>query len=159
MVEDNKKATLKAPAPETIKMGSHVQVNHLKKRGIVSKVLSNGRYRVTVGSLAIVCSANEIKAIEVDSKTATKQAKISLPKISAPPTTLDLHGCTVDDALRKLETWIDRAILAGLVRIKVIHGFGSGKVQKAVHHHLSELRAVASFKINPFNAGETDIFL
>jgi len=159
MAKANSKTGSKDSPSEILKVGSHVHVSHLKKNGIISEVMSKARYRVCVGSLAMTCSADQLSASKATQALQSKSSKIVLPKVTAPPTTLDLHGCTVDDAIRKLELWLDRAVLAGLSRLKVIHGFGSGKVQKAIHQRLSQLTAVANFKINQFNAGETDIFL
>ncbi len=46
--------------------------------------------------------------------------------------TLDLHGMTVEEALKHLESYLDDARAAGLTKVTVIHGHGSGKLKKGV---------------------------
>ena len=149
----------KEPDSPALKEGSHVHIVRLKKNGIITELISDERYRVCIGSLVIACNASELTASTASQVMSSKAPKTGVPKTTAPPAKLDLHGCTVDEAIQKLESWLDRAILADLSKIKVIHGFGSGKVQKAVHHYLTGISAVAKFRINPLNHGETEIFL
>ena len=161
-MEDNNSSTstpTQQPDICILALGSHVRVKRLKKNGIICEILSNDRYRVSVDTLTITCSATELTVRNAVEVVSSQPIKMRLPKVVAPATTLDLHGNTVQEAIRKLEFWLDRAILADLSRLKVIHGFGSGKVQNAVHEYLRSQKAVASFKINQFNSGETDIFL
>jgi DNA mismatch repair protein MutS2 len=66
---------------------------------------------------------------------------------------------TVDEAIRKLDQWLDSVVLSDLYQAKVIHGLGTGRVQSAVHEYLRRIKAVRHFKINEWNAGETDIYL
>ena len=159
MAKTKHKGEGKNSSNHPLKVGSIVHIARLKKIGIISEVMSESRFRVCVGSLAFTCKASELTVDTAKQVLSSKPAPMKLPNVPPPPQTLDLHGQTVDEAVRMLELWLDRAILAGLSRVKVIHGFGSGKVQKAVHQHLAGLSSVVGFKLNQFNPGETDIFL
>ena len=60
------------------------------------------------------------------------------------PTELDLHGVRVDEALERLETFIDQATLAGLSSVKVLHGVGTGALRSAIREHLNHHPLVKS---------------
>ncbi|MCX7680872.1 MAG: endonuclease MutS2 [Anaerolineae bacterium] len=65
------------------------------------------------------------------------------PKAS-PGIRLDLRGCTVDEALERLDQHLDAALRAGLPWIHIIHGKGTGALRQAVRRFLSEHPAVHS---------------
>jgi DNA mismatch repair protein MutS2 len=147
-----------------IQVGTSVSVKKLRKSGVVTALLSGGRLRVVIGALTITCRREEVSVIPmVATNASTHRANIPTRIRKAPgatpPSSLDLHGLTVADAIRKLESWLDRVILADLSQVKVIHGLGSGKVQRAVHTSLAAISAVRHFQLNAVNPGETDIYL
>ena len=140
--------------------GDTVTIVALKKDGVISEVLGGGKYRVAVSSLQFTCSAKEL----LPSQPAAPRPRLTEQKVlmknqPRPPQTLDLHGLTVDEAIRKLDQWLDSVVLSDLYQVKVVHGLGTGRVQAAVHQHLRSIKAVRNFKINEWNAGETDIYL
>jgi DNA mismatch repair protein MutS2 len=118
-----------------------------------------------LGSLSMTCTGAQIeksqKKASLDGKAPVGplQPAVTSAKRSAPRNTLDLHGKRVTEALSELEKWLDTAILAGLDRVTVIHGHGTGRVQSAVHTYLGSISAVTSFQVNPYNSGETIIYL
>ena len=60
--------------------------------------------------------------------------------------TLDLRGLKVEDALDKLENYLDKASLANLACVTVIHGHGTGALKSAVREFLSTSPYVAKFR-------------
>jgi DNA mismatch repair protein MutS2 len=58
---------------------------------------------------------------------------------------LDLHGLTVDEALPKLEQFLYTAFKAGLHRVWVVHGKGTGVLRREVRRYLSSHPLVKSF--------------
>jgi DNA mismatch repair protein MutS2 len=145
---------------QRFKEGDAVRVVTLKRDGVVQTLLGRERYRIAVGSLAITCTTNELTPAQSKSPSSqpSPQAKRPSPP-PRPPQTLDLHGLTVDEAIRKLDSWLDAVILSELSHVKVVHGLGTGRVQRAVHERLQMFAAVKRFSINQWNAGETDVYL
>lgn len=140
--------------------GDSVTVLSLKRDGIVDEVLGDGKYRVALGSMKVTCSADELaQATPRAPKPRLTEQKVVIKNQPKPPETLDLHGCTVDEAIRKLDSWLDSVVLSDLYHVKVVHGLGTGRVQWAVHEHLRGIKAVRHFKVNDWNPGETDIYL
>ena len=71
------------------------------------------------------------------------------------PSSLDLHGKTVEEAVEALDTFLNDALLAGLAEVQVIHGRSGGRIKAAVHTRLRALSVVRAFRVNERNAGVT----
>lgn len=139
--------------------GDAVLVTKLKKIGVITELLPNGRYRVSIGSLTLVCRKADLEPAKNPSPSQRQRSFERQIKGPKPRSSLDLHGHTVDDAIRKLDEWLSAVVLSELSHVKVVHGLGTGRIQEAVHRRLGELKAVRRFKVNEFNPGETDIYL
>lgn len=61
--------------------------------------------------------------------------------------TLDLRGLKVEDALDELENYLDKASLANLACVTVIHGHGTGALKSTVREFLSTSPYVAKFRV------------
>lgn len=59
---------------------------------------------------------------------------------------IDLHRLTVDEALPKLDSFLHTAYRAGLYRVWVIHGKGSGVLRQEVGRYLSKHPLVRSHR-------------
>lgn len=73
--------------------------------------------------------------------------------------TLDLHGRNMSDAVHELEYFISDAVMSGAGQIEVVHGLGTGKVQRAVHDYLKKCKVVRAFRIQEGNPGTTVVYL
>ncbi|HEX6088041.1 MAG TPA: Smr/MutS family protein [Thermoanaerobaculia bacterium] len=72
------------------------------------------------------------------------------PDISAE---LNLIGQRVDDALDESDKFLDRALLEGKEAVRIIHGFGTGTLRKAIREHLRKHPAVKSYRPGAENEG------
>lgn len=79
--------------------------------------------------------------------------------LSSHSRSIDLHGMTTDEAKRTLLAALDKCLLDDIDELRVIHGFGTGKVKDAVHKLLSSMKQVKEFRIQLGNAGVTIVFL
>jgi DNA mismatch repair protein MutS2 len=75
------------------------------------------------------------------------------PDSASVPTEINVIGHTVDDASRAVEKFVDRAFLAGLPRVRIVHGSGMGILRKALRHMLQQHPHVASVSEPPQNEG------
>jgi DNA mismatch repair protein MutS2 len=69
------------------------------------------------------------------------------------PAEINVIGQTVEDATREVERFVDRAFLAGLTRIRVVHGSGMGILRKALRQFLEKHPHVQSIAEPPQNQG------
>ena len=72
------------------------------------------------------------------------------PVISAE---LNLVGQRVDDALEESDKFLDRALLEGKEAVRIIHGYGTGTLRKAIREHLRRHPAVKSWRAGGENEG------
>lgn len=66
---------------------------------------------------------------------------------------LDLRGERYEDAIEKLEKYIDDAIYAGFLQVSIIHGFGTGVIREMVQKFLKSNKYVESFRYGGANEG------
>ena len=134
------------------------------KRGTVVDVGHDGRYRVRVDTATMWCREDQLTNPPVPSRTAARRARASRdanrqrpeePANRTMSARLDLHGLSVDEAMARVMTEIDRALQRGADRLEVIHGKGSGRIKGALHRLLQSLPVVASFELDDHNSGVT----
>ncbi len=63
---------------------------------------------------------------------AQRAAAVAVPRTRSVASSLDLRGARVEEALEVLDRYLDDAALAGLDRVTVIHGLGTGALRDAV---------------------------
>jgi DNA mismatch repair protein MutS2 len=66
---------------------------------------------------------------------------------------INLIGRTVDEATEELEKYLDRAFLAGLPRVRIIHGHGAGILRRGVRDFLKGHPHVSGIEEAPQNEG------
>jgi DNA mismatch repair protein MutS2 len=66
---------------------------------------------------------------------------------------LNLIGQRVDDSLDATDKFLDRALLEGKQAVRIIHGFGTGTLRKAIREHLRKHPAVSSWRPGDDNEG------
>jgi DNA mismatch repair protein MutS2 len=65
---------------------------------------------------------------------------------SPPPAELDLHALTTDEALIKVNQYLNDAVMAGMFQVCIVHGKGSGTLRDFVRRELSRHPLVRSFR-------------
>ena len=91
-----------------------------------------------VGGKRLRCPVAELAPV-TDGKAGdvpARPAAVAGPGTPSPPAELKLIGQHVEEALDELVIYLDRALLAGLPEVRVIHGHGSGRLRAAVREHL-----------------------
>lgn len=136
-----------APLPlDEIREGDVVFVMSLGCDAAVIKVnLKEKRVRVAVGNKEVEVPASDIAAGKGKSLTVEKTARTAGPE-EAVPSRINLVGARVDEALSKLEPFLNHAALAGLADITIIHGYGTGTLARAVHEHLEGHPLIKKFR-------------
>ena len=80
-----------------------------------------------------------VGAMEKDNGFSLKRTNIS--------NTLDLRGQRVEEALDELESYLDKASLANLSPVYIIHGHGTGVLKSAVRDFISSSPYVAKYRV------------
>ena len=66
---------------------------------------------------------------------------------------VSLRHLTVDEALLKLDQYLDDAFMAGLYQIRVVHGKGTGTLRQAVREQLAKHSLVKSYRPGVYGEG------
>jgi DNA mismatch repair protein MutS2 len=66
-------------------------------------------------------------------------------EVQSPLLRLNVIGLTVEDALPKVDKFLDQALYHGLEKVQIIHGIGSGRLSSAIGKYLNEHRGVKHY--------------
>ena len=70
------------------------------------------------------------------------------------PTEINLRGMLAEQALDETEKYVEKAFLAGLEKVRIIHGKGTGALRRAVREHLSGHPYIKNFRDGENNEGK-----
>lgn len=73
--------------------------------------------------------------------------------------TVDLHGIRVEEAKELFLDTLDLCLRDGVDQLRVVHGFGTGKVKAAIYEILKSSRHVKNFRTEIGNQGVTVVYL
>ncbi len=126
-------------------------------RGEVEVEAGTMRIKVHVTSLLAVPSTAHVARPDVPPlRPGAERARVA-EEPPVVPMTLSLRGLTVDEALPMLDKYLDDAALAGLQRVTVVHGKGTGALRKAVHEFLRTHPHVQEFRLGGRGEGESGV--
>jgi DNA mismatch repair protein MutS2 len=137
-----------AAAAEHIVPGARVRAEHLGMQGEVVAI-TGGTATVQAGTITVRVP---VAALRLDAAggspptSARREGRITLPDKAAPQPELHLIGRTTDEARDLVEHYLDDAFLAGLGRVRLVHGKGTGALRKAVRDLLAAHPLVDSFR-------------
>jgi len=124
--------------------------------GRVEKI-HKGVVEVSVRGKRVSCPEEELIPISDGAPVSTPKAPpVRLERgegDEALPAELNLIGWRVEPALEALDSYLDRALLAAHHQVRVVHGFGTGRLRQAVRHHLRPHPAVEGFRGGKANEG------
>ncbi len=140
-----------------------VRIAHLRQVGKIIEVRPRGRYRVALGDLVIECKEHEIepaapRPAPEDTDRSVRNLTRAAENGRSELLQIDLHGMRVLDALKLVSEKIDRAVLADINEMRIIHGIGSGAIKNALHKLLSSLSVVREFRVEEGNPAITRVF-
>ncbi|HET7890677.1 MAG TPA: endonuclease MutS2 [Candidatus Sulfotelmatobacter sp.] len=153
--------------PQIVKHVSQGDTVKLKSTGRPARVvrkIDDSHFEVEMGAMKMKIARDDIAEVlagaqgqgtESPVKAARSRGiSVSLENEDASvPSEINVIGRTVDDASREVEKFVDRAFLAGLPRIRVVHGSGMGILRKALRQLLQQHPHVASVAEPPQNEG------
>jgi DNA mismatch repair protein MutS2 len=147
-----------------LKKHTPVYLPRLRKYGTVVGRSKPGTWDIAIGSLVVQCVESELKVVSPSAKQPKEVLVEGKAKRRASPTNrsaasrLDLHGMRVEEAMKEVERAIDRAILADVDRLEIVHGVGTGRIREALHQYLKALSVVERFKLDDINPGVTWVY-
>ncbi|KAA9302071.1 MULTISPECIES: endonuclease MutS2 [Aerococcus] len=143
-------------AAKSIEVGDEVKVIPYGQDGVVMEERENNEWVVQMGILKMTLPRQDLKLLRKGKQAATdKQPKASVKasKAKSVASSLDLRGERYDDAMQRLDAYIDAALLANYGQVTIIHGHGTGALRKGVQNYLKRHSRVVDFHFAPYNMG------
>ncbi|WAH38409.1 endonuclease MutS2 [Alicyclobacillus dauci] len=119
-----------------LSVGARVKVLSLGQKGDVVEVAGDGshatvqlglmRMKVDASDLEILQEKAEEQVVRHTRKSPAKDIRMEL----------DVRGETVEDAIMRIDKYLDDAVVSGLARVVIIHGKGTGALRNAIRRHL-----------------------
>ena len=148
--------------------GDQVRIKSMNKIAVVQREIEKDLFEVALGPIKMRVKRDECSAplpsgsdpgnVKADPLAAAgKQKGVHVTVTSANTDDMrmeiNLIGRTVDEATEELEKYLDRAFLAGLPKVRVIHGHGAGILRRGVREFLKGHPHVAGIEEAPQNEG------
>lgn len=152
-LQKSKKVIEKQKAKQKLMPGDEVKVLSFGQIGHIIKKVSDDEFQVQIGILKMTVQEKDLQYISRPTPVETKPlATIKGSDFHVKPE-LDLRGERFEDAVLKVEKYIDEALLAGYPSVSIIHGKGTGALRKGVHDFLKTHRHVKSFRLGGMAEG------
>ena len=97
------------------------------------------------------------EAVKEDNKTVHKSKSSSFMKAASISPEINVIAMNVDEACAVLDKYLDDALLSHLNSVKIIHGRGTGALQKGIHAYLKKQSFIKSYHLADFEEGGTAI--
>ncbi len=140
--------------------GDTVKLKSMGRNAFITRRVDDNHFEAEIGLMKMKIAREDIA--EVVTRVAESPVKaarargisVSLQNEDASvPSEINVIGRNVDEATQEVEKFVDRAFLAGLPRVRVVHGSGMGILRKALRQFLQKHPHVVSVTEPPHNEG------
>lgn len=135
-----------------LRSGDEIKLLTINQKGTVLEKVNDKEYLVQVGIMKVKVDRNDLQFIGKQNQTIEKPLTTIKGSNYHVKTELDLRGERFEDALLRLEKYIDDALLAGYPKVSIIHGKGTGALRKGVLEFVKKHPRISDAR--PGEAGE-----
>ncbi len=151
--------------PQKVKQVSEGDTVKLKSTGRsarISRQIDDDHFEAQIGAMKMKIARDDIAEVFAAARASDSPVKAARARgISVQleneaenaPSEINVIGYNVDDATREVQKFVDRAFLAGLPRVRIVHGSGMGILRKALRQALQQHPHVESVAEPPQNEG------
>ena len=147
--------------PSDFKVGDSVFVTTLSLNGTVKEAANkDGDLVIQMGFLSSVVNYKNLELLAPEKAPKPQHQpkdRYSINKAATINPEINLLGNTVDEAIARLEKYLDDAMIAGLTSVRVVHGKGTGALRKGIHEYLRKLKFVKTYKLAEFGEGDAGV--
>jgi DNA mismatch repair protein MutS2 len=161
-----------------ISEGDTVRLKSLGRNAVVKRKVDENTFEVEVGNMKMKVPRHDVAevfpasgagggassraSINPVAAARARGISVSLKEDAGAPMEINVIGQTVDQATGEVEKFLDRAFLAGLTRVRIVHGSGMGILRRAIRQFLKghpHVATVAEPQQNEGGAGATVVEL
>ncbi len=132
LASKKKKEHDKKASSVKIQPGDDIKLLTVNQEGTVLEQISDHEFLVQVGIMKVKVKRDDLQLIKKQKETIEKPIATIKGSNHHVSTEIDLRGERYEDALLRLEKYVDDAILAGYPKVSIIHGKGTGALRKGV---------------------------
>ncbi len=148
-------------APRQAEPGDVVKVKSLGREGRIERVIDGKTFEVAIGPMKMRVPLEDVESIEkgrpvTPLEAARKRGGITVATVEdtdSLSSEINVIGRTADEAHDEVARFVDRAFLAGLPRIRIVHGTGMGVLRRTLRDYLRSHPHVANVTEPPQNLG------
>ncbi len=139
---------------QEVEINDYVKIKDTNMQGKIIRKVKNNITVITQEGLSINTTTNKvIKTMAPAKKVAPRMTKgDQMIFKQSVPLELNVIGLHVDEALEKVEKYLDTCLARKIKSCRLIHGSGTGALRSAIHNYLKTLKSVDSFRLG--GAGE-----
>lgn len=165
-VEPERPRAHKSHDLKEFKPGTPVRVLSMNLIGTVVKTPNpKGELTIQMGSLTTKTKMNNLEILESYVEPAEKKAarsvggsgKIKMSKSAGISPEINLLGLTVDEAVARLDKYLDDAYIARIAQVRIVHGKGTGALRNGVTAYLRGIPYIKSFRLGEVGEGDAGV--
>ncbi len=123
--------------------GDFVKMRRSSSTGVIESIGKNSAI-VNIGQLRMTIKLQDLEHARapLDIRSAASIQNDTIAQNAGFDSRLDIRGLTPDEALRRVEDFIDRAMMTSASQLRIVHGKGAGVLRNIVRTKLKEYREV-----------------
>ena len=142
---------------ETLQVGDTVRIKGFARPAtVLAPPDAEGLLEVMLGTIRARIALGQVERREQAASAPTAPPRPSIYVTpAAEPAEVSLRGLKVEEALYRLDRFLNDAVLSGHSQVRIIHGKGTGALRQAVHQELARHSLVKSFALaEPWEGGD-----
>ena len=165
----------RASAPKSVKVGDVVKVRSLGREGRVERVIDAKSFEVQVGTMKMRVALSDVAEVTPIATPASKDRSLGARVVAVTPLEaarrrggvtvqmasgsdsvpmeINVIGRTAEEAHDEVARYLDRAFLAGLPHVRIVHGTGMGVLRRTLREYLKGHPNVANVTEPEHNQG------
>jgi DNA mismatch repair protein MutS2 len=146
-----------AKEKQEFRPGDEVKVISFNQKGSLIEKTGEHEWQIQMGIMKMKVKESDLEFLQAPKKVETKPLATVKGRDYHVSLELDLRGERFEDALLKVEKYIDDALLAGYPRVSIIHGKGTGALRTGVQEYLKHHRSVKRIRLGEAGEGGSGI--
>lgn len=141
-------------------VGDEIKHKTLQQTGQIIEKKNNHEYVIQIGMMKVTAKRKDlqfVKKVEKKKEEAPQPVSHMVTTSGSVKTELDLRGERYEDAMLKLEKYVDDALVAGYPRVTIIHGKGTGALRKGVEKFIETHPYITSHRLGAQNEGGSGV--
>ncbi|NGP44995.1 endonuclease MutS2 [Bacillaceae bacterium SIJ1] len=152
-----KPAIPKKPRHQNLQPGDEVKHIPFGQHGHIVAKRGENEFEVQLGVLKVKASLDDLQYVSRPEPVETRPLSVVKGRGQPVKTEIDLRGERYEDALHRLEKYVDEALLSGYPRVSIIHGKGTGALRKGVQQFVKQHRSIKSSRMGESGEGGSGV--